>query len=77
LIHAYTVCSLTSPVNVCSLPAVTEDDIREDTIVTTVRLRRDAHDRLRQVAADEHRTMSQEIRRLVDEHIAAYEQPQP
>jgi hypothetical protein len=57
---------------------VTEEDIPEPgTVVTTVRIRREQHDRLREIAAHEHRSMGGEIRRLIDERIAAYEDRQP
>ena len=43
------------------------------TIVTTVRLRREQHDRLREIAASEDRSMGWIVRRLIDERIAAHE----
>jgi len=52
---------------------VTDEDIPEPTVITTIRIRREQHDRLREIAAHEHRSMGGEIRRLIDEHIAAYE----
>jgi predicted transcriptional regulator len=53
---------------------VTEEETREEpSIVTTVRLRRDQHDRLRELAASEDRSMGWMIRQLVDERIAAHE----
>jgi hypothetical protein len=54
-----------------------EDTIPEPTVITTIRIRRDQHDRLREIAAHEHRSMGGEIRRLIDERIAAYEDRQP
>lgn len=53
---------------------MTEDDSREETIVTTIRLSRDQHDQLRDIAALEHRSMGGEIRRLISDHISAYQQ---
>lgn len=55
---------------------MTEDEPREDTetVITTVRLTREQHDRLRFIAAHQHRSMGGEIRRLIDEHITAYNQ---
>lgn len=37
--------------------------------VASVRLTVEQHDRLRAVAEREHRTLSQEIRRLVEQHL--------
>ena len=51
------------------------DDLREETVVMTVRLSRDQHDQLRAIAAHEHRSLAGEIRRLVDNRIHAFEQP--
>jgi len=53
---------------------MTEDEPREDSVVTTVRLTRDQHDQLREIAAHEHRTMGGTIRLLVEQHISAYRQ---
>jgi len=54
---------------------VTEDDIRDEgpTMVTTVRLGREQHDRLREIAALEHRTMAGEIRRLIYQRIEDFD----
>lgn len=54
---------------------MTEDEPREETetVITTVRLTREQHDRLRLIAAHQHRSMGGEIRRLIDEHIIAYQ----
>lgn len=41
-------------------------------VVTTIRLSRAAHDRLREIAQAEHRSVTQEVRRLVDLRIAEY-----
>jgi len=53
---------------------VTEDDTRDEaTMVTTIRLSREQHDRLRIIAAHEHRSMGGEIRRLIDQRIEDFE----
>ena len=39
--------------------------LSEDLVVTTIRIPRDTLARLQQIAANEHRTLSQEVRRLV------------
>ena len=51
------------------------DELGEEVVVMTVRLTREKHDRLRAIAAHEHRTPAGEIRRLVDSRIHAFEQP--
>ena len=45
-----------------------------DTAVFTLRLDRSRLARLHEIAAAEHRTVSQEIRRLIDERIAKEEE---
>ena len=45
----------------------------ESEVVTTIRLTHAAHARLREIADQEHRTLSQEVRRLVDLRIAEFE----
>jgi predicted DNA-binding protein len=45
-------------------------------VVTTIRLPQDKMDRLRAVAEGEHRTLSQEIRRLIDLRLAELDAPQ-
>ena len=53
---------------------MTEDDTRDEaTMVTTIRLSREQHDRLRIIAAHEHRTMAGEIRRLIYQRIEDFE----
>jgi len=39
-------------------------------IHTTVRVSADVHDRLKAIAAAEHRTVSAEVRRLIELHVA-------
>jgi predicted DNA-binding protein len=56
---------------------VTEEDIPEPTVITTIRLRREQHDRLREIAVHEDRSMGSVVRRLIDERIAADEERQP
>lgn len=46
-----------------------ERDIR-DTVVTTIRLPRDQHERLTALAEKEHRSFAGELRRLVDRRLA-------
>ena len=50
----------------------TQEDTQtnETDVVTTVRLPRDVHARLREIAAAEHRTFSGEMRRLAELRIA-------
>jgi len=53
-----------------------EDTIPEPSVVTTIRLRREQHDRLREIAAIENRSMGGEIRSLIDRRIREFE-PMP
>jgi len=50
------------------------DELGEEVVVMTVRLTREKHDRLRAIAAHEHRSIAGEIRRLVENRIDAFEQ---
>ena len=57
---------------------MTEEDIPEPgTVITTFRLRREQHDRLREIAVREDRSMGSVVRLLIDERIASEDrQPQ-
>lgn len=48
----------------------------EPVVVTSVRLSPEKLDRLRAIAESEHRTVSQELRRLVDARVETYEEPE-
>ena len=43
----------------------------QDFVNTTVRVPRSVHDRLRELAAAEHRSVSAEVRRLITEYVRA------
>jgi predicted DNA-binding protein len=56
--------------------ATTETHFAPDPdVVTTVRLPRELHERLKVLAAAQHRTFSQQFRLALVEHLDAYEQP--
>lgn len=46
---------------------------RNPTVVTTIRLAPEKYERMKAIAEREHRSLSQEFRRLVDERIAEFE----
>lgn len=48
-----------------------KDRAVEEFVNTTVRVPRSAHERLRELAAEDHRSLSGEVRRLIFERIAA------
>lgn len=50
-----------------------QEHTTKDDVVASVRLRREQHTQLRAVAESEHRTLSQELRRLVEERLAGVE----
>lgn len=46
---------------------------QEMEIVTTIRLPRDLHGRMKALAASQHRTFSQQMRLAFEEHLGAHE----
>jgi len=50
-----------------------QEHTTRDEVVASVRLRREQHTQLRAVAELEHRTLSQELRRLIEQRLAGVE----